>query len=376
MTDSSLLADAVERFFGERCTPEDVAAVEAGASMTRIWSETEALGLTLTSVPEDLGGGGGSIADAMTVLRAAGRHAVPLPLAETILAGWLLSEAGLTAAPGPCTVAPVRSCDRLRLKRDGAGWRLSGRACDVPWADAADRIVVVATDEECCTYVASVDPSSARIEPGHNLAVEPRDVVEFAEVRLDAGACTPLPRSSDTIQLRGALARAAMMLGALESVRDLTIAHAKSRVQFGRPIARFQAVQHLIAQIARDVAVTRAAVDLAVAGVADDPAVAWVEAAAAKVVAGRAAWDVSMRAHQVHGAIGITKEYPLSTLTRRLWSWRDEFGSAAEWSRRIGAEAWTAEGGRVCRVAGGQADEPREPARGHARRAGPGRGPT
>ena len=345
MTGSSLLADAVERFFGERCTPDDVAAAEAGGDTTKLWTATEALGLTLASVPEDFGGGGGSLMDAMTILRAAGRHAVPVPLAETILAGWLLSEGGLTVEPGPCTVAPVRPRDRLSIVRHGAGWRLSGQARNVPWARAATSIAVVAIDDDCCSHVARVDPAAVVIEPGANLALEARDVVTFNDVTLKPGNCAPLPGSHDTLLAHGALARATMMLGALEGARDLAIAHAKARTQFGRPIAKFQAVQQLIAQIARDVAVTRAAVDLAIAAVTLDPATAWIEAATAKTVAGSAAWEVSLRAHQVHGAIGVTKEYPLSILTRRLWSWRDEFGSGAEWSQRIGAQAWEAPGG-------------------------------
>jgi acyl-CoA dehydrogenase len=130
-----------------------------------------------------------------------------------------------------------------------------------------------------------------------------------------------------------------MMLGALETARDLAVAHARDRTQFGRPLAAFQAVQHMLAQIARDVAVTRSVVELAVSAASENVTGGWLEIASAKVVAGRAARTVSAHAHQVHGAIGITKEYSLSALTRRLWSWREEFGTESEWSQRIGQEA-------------------------------------
>jgi acyl-CoA dehydrogenase len=157
----------------------------------------------------------------------------------------------------------------------------------------------------------------------------------------------------DDILLRGALGRAVLMLGALEHVRDLTVAWSKDREQFGRPIARFQAVQHMLAQMARDVALTRAAVELAAAAAGEDGG-GWLEIAAAKVVAGRAARTVTAQAHQVHGAIGVTREYSLTVLTRRLWAWRDEFGSEAEWSRRIAARLAESEDGVWALVTAGR----------------------
>jgi acyl-CoA dehydrogenase len=280
------------------------------------------------------------------VLRSAGRHAVPLPLAETgILAGWVLAKAGLAAGDGPSTVAPVRRAERLHLALDRDGAQISGRALRVPWASAATRVVVLAHDDEDRLFAASVDPGSVRITPSANLAGEPRDTVEFADARVEPGAFARLPVDLEEYFLRGALSRAIMMLGALEQARDLAVAYSKDRAQFGRPIAQFQAVQHLLAQLARDVALTRAVVELAASAAMDDVTGAWLEIASAKVVAGRAARTVSAQVHQVHGAIGVTKEYSLSVLTRRLWSWRDEFGTEAEWSRRVGEEAWRASGG-------------------------------
>lgn len=346
MTERSLLADAVETFFGARCTADEVAAIEAGRDPAELWDEMEELGLTLASVPEEAGGQGGSLIDALTVLRASGRHAVPLPLAETsVLAGWILAEAGLPVGAGPSTVAPVRSTDRLELTRSGDGARLSGRAPRIPWGRSAARIVALANDEEGRLFAAGVEPSAVGVVDGRNLAAEPRDTIEFVDVLVEAGAFAPLPLDRDAVLLRGALSRAVLMLGALERTRDLAVAYSKDRVQFGRPIARFQAVQHLLAQIARDVAVVRAAVELAVSAAAEDDGSGWLEIASAKIVAGRAARSVSAQAHQVHGAIGVTKEYSLSILTRRLWSWRDEFGSEAQWSQRIGDAAWRDEGG-------------------------------
>jgi acyl-CoA dehydrogenase len=346
MIERSLLADAVETFFGERCTPDTVARIEAGGDGGTLWHETEELGLTLASVPEAAGGQGGSLIDALTILRAAGRHAVPLPLAETgVLAGWILASAGLVVGPGALTIAPVNRAETIKIERVGDGAVITGRAARVPWAQSATRIVVLAYDDAGRPFAGWVRPSAAEIRSGKNLAGEPRDSVEFTRARLQRGTFGEMPNDVEVLYLRGALTRAVLMLGALEQARDLAVAYSKGRVQFGRPIAHFQAVQHLVAQIARDVAVTRAAVELAVSAAADDVPGAWLEIASAKVAAGLAAGSVSARAHQVHGAIGTTREYPLTALTRRLWSWRDEFGTEAEWSRRIGEQAWRAKGG-------------------------------
>jgi acyl-CoA dehydrogenase len=345
VSERSLLADAVATFFGERCMPEDVSRVEAGADARPLWSEMEELGLTLVGVPEEAGGGGGSLVDALTVLRSAGRHAVPLPLAETsVLAGWALADAGLAILAGPTTIAPVRADDHLRIAVRGDA-RLDGRALRVPWAAGAEPVVAVAEDEQGAPFVAVLAPDLVEIAPGASLAGEPRDTVTFRNVRVEPECFAPLSVNRDMLFLRGALARSVQMLGALERTRDITVAFSKDRAQFGRPISSFQAVQHMLAQIARDVAVVRSAVELAVSAAVDGVADAWLEIAAAKVLAGRAAGAVTAQAHQVHGAMGVAKEYHLSILTRRLWCWRDEFGTESEWSLRIGEAAWAAPSG-------------------------------
>ncbi len=346
MNDQALLADAVETFFADRCPHNVVEAIEAGGDSRPLWDETEELGLTLAGVAEEAGGPGGTLLEALTVLEAAGRHAVPLPLAETaVLGGWLLAAAGLPLGEGPTTVAPMREGDLPRLRGDGGRRRLEGRASRVPFAREAERLVALARDEDDQLAVAVVaDPAGLVVAAAANLAGEPRDTVDFGGVEVAEATVGPIAVDLEEYFLRGALARSTMMLGALQRVRDLTVSYARDRSQFGRPIAKFQAVQHMLAEIARDVAVAEAGVRLAVAD-SEEVGADWLAIAAAKVVAGRAAQSVAAKAHQVHGAIGMTKEYELSVLTRRLWSWREEFGTEADWSLRIGAAAWRADGG-------------------------------
>src|SRR5206468_10474683 len=100
-----------------------LASAETGAWPDTLWQAAEANGLTVPLVAESRGGAGGSWGDAFVVARAAGRHAVPLPIAETIVGSWLLSASGLDVPSGPLTIAPVHRHERLRLTRCGRGWR-------------------------------------------------------------------------------------------------------------------------------------------------------------------------------------------------------------------------------------------------------------
>jgi acyl-CoA dehydrogenase len=345
MSGPSLLAGVVADLFAERVTPEALGAAEAGADTRPLWRELEELGLTLPATSEELGGSGGTLDDAATILRAAGRYAVPLPLAETgLLAGWLLERAGLHVPTGPLTVAPVRAAERLELRSGASGARtVHGRATRVPWAARADALVVLAEDGAGTTLVALVPASACRIEPRRNLAGEPRDDVVLDGVPVDPGTSAWVQDGRPAVRLRGALARSVMTLGALESARDHGLSHATAREQFGRPIARFQAVQDLLAVSARDTALARVAVELAVdAARRAGGEASLLETAVAKVVCARAAGSVARSVHQVHGAIGITKEHPLQFVTRRLWAWRDDFGTDTEWARELGHHALAA----------------------------------
>src|SRR5262245_11910216 len=137
-----ILSDTVTRLLPERVTPEVRESAEKGAWPATLWQQVEENGLTLTPVPEARGGGGGTWQDAHVVVTAAGRFAVPLPLAETMLGGWLLAETGLDVPIGALTVAPVHEGDRLQLVRHGSGWRLSAVAPTLPWGRRAPRLVV------------------------------------------------------------------------------------------------------------------------------------------------------------------------------------------------------------------------------------------
>ena len=331
MDDSSdnIIVDTATRIFRDLCAPATINDAENGVWPKALWDALEELGLPLAWVAEDFGGAGATMADGFAVLRVAGRFAVPVPLAETLMAGWLLAHAGIKAPAGPMTIAPVHADGHITLSGTE---KLSGRARRVPFARDAGHIAVLAYrgDER---VVALVTASGLPISQDKSLAGEPRDTVSFDGVV--PTAIKPTAVDQDMIQRLGAAVRLQQMAGALETILEQSVQWSLDRSQFGRPIAKFQAVQHNLATLAGEVAAAGAAADLAAEACAG-PELGAAEVAIAKVRAGEAAGTGAAIAHQVHGAMGFTYEHTLHHATRRLWSWREEFGNETVWATRLG----------------------------------------
>ena len=279
-----------------------------------LWQEIEEAGYPLSLLSEEKGGFGLEGEEAFAALRIAARHAAPVPLAETMVANWLLAEAGLPLAEGPAAVD------------DGTG--------RIPWGRHLAVLVRVNAGAEPRLQRQALADASWR--EGRNLVGEPRDELLSApgvavEARLGVAAEVP--------QALAALARAQQLAGAMESVLDMTVRYATERVQFGRPIAKFQAIQQYLAVMAEETAAASAAAAmgaLALSLARTAPARFRLLAGAAKLRAGEAVGKVADLAHQIHGAIGFSQEYPLHELTRRLWSWRDEDGREDDWAEILG----------------------------------------
>jgi len=329
----AILGDVVTRLFTERVTKEQIEAAESGAWPEALWQAVEENGLTWPLVPEDKGGAGGSWSDAFVVARAAGRHAVPLPIVETIVGSWLLSASGLDVPSGALTIAPVHREERLRLTRVGSGWRLGGTAARVPWGRAVGHVVVV-TEAEGRTMVALAAHGAGQVKADQNLAREPRDTLIFDGAALVAAAPVGRGVPAQAVWLYGALVRSAQMAGGLDYLLRQASQYATERRQFGKPIGSFQVIQQNLAVLAGHTAAAGTAA--ANAFRAADRGDAAFEIAVAKVRVGEAAGIGASIAHQVHGAIGFTYEHALQFATRRLWSWRAEFGGEGEWAAELG----------------------------------------
>ena len=323
MADGALV-DGAERIFRDLADPQTVNNAAGDSWRAPLWRALEDAGVTRVWLPESDGGAGASAADGFAILRRAGASALPVPLAETLIAGRLLADAGIAVPAGTLAAAALPGA--------AAGGRLSGTAAAVPFAAGAEHLAVVAGGR-----VALVAGADCRVARGVNLANEPRGDVTFDAVRPLAVSAAPAdPRA---LAAFGAVARAAQMTGALEAILDMTVSYAGERVAFGRPIARFQAIQHELARLAGETAAAiaasaAAATALDAGGAVDDRA--FMDVAAAKIRVGEAAQAGAAIAHQVHGAIGFTEEHILQRYTRRLWSWRDDFGAESRWAATLG----------------------------------------
>lgn len=292
-------------------------------------TEIQALELNLILVSESRGGVSGGWQDAYSVLRLAGFHAIPLPMAEGMLAARILSTADIPPDTGIYTVATQVSGE---WTKGTTGVYFSGELSAVPWGRHADHILcVVPIDGE--TFVCVLPQALARVSPACNLAGEPRDTLSFNE----ACAITAMAGCSEADELLefSALARLAQIAGSLTAALDLSIDYACQRKQFGQSIAKFQVVQQQLALFGTEVAAVSCAVRAACA--AADVGSAGFQIAAAKLRANRAIGAGTAIAHQVHGAVGLSQEYALHQATRRLWSWRSEFGNDRYWSEKLGA---------------------------------------
>jgi acyl-CoA dehydrogenase len=357
MATDSIVAETAARIFSDLCDPQTINRAADDSWKAPAWAALEEAGLPLAWVPEGLGGSGASLADGFAVMREAGRFALPLPLAETMLAGWLLAQAGVPVPRGAMSCGPARQGERITLTKGGT---LSGRLRAVPFAKEAKHLALLARPEDGGAVVVLVEAGAACIADGASIAGDALNAVSLDGLRPVAVRETSV--GWNDLQLMGATVRAVQMAGALEAILDLSVAYANERVAFERPIGKFQAIQHNLARLAGEVATAVAAAgsaadaiatasqslaqrgDLGDAQATTSPPPLWLwaeegvflEAASAKIRVGEAAGEGAAIAHQVLGAIGFTREHHLHRFTRRLWAWRDDFGNESHWAVKLG----------------------------------------
>jgi acyl-CoA dehydrogenase len=139
--------------------------------------------------------------------------------------------------------------------------------------------------------------------------------------------------SPEATRQTGVIIAAAAISGASDRILAMTIDYANQRIQFGKPIAKQQAIQQQLAVMAEQVVMARIAAQIGCAHGLTPP----LEIAAiAKQGASRAAVQIAAIAHAVHGAIGISEAYDLCLYTRRLHGWRAAHGSESYWAERLG----------------------------------------
>ncbi|MEX0158694.1 MULTISPECIES: acyl-CoA dehydrogenase family protein [unclassified Microbacterium] len=306
-----------------------------------LWGSLQSVGMDRALVPENNGGIGVDWAVACDFLQIAGSNAAAVPIAEAMIGHWLIDLAGAEETDQP-TIAFPSVAAPVRLSRSGDSWRVDGTLTRVPWGGTSTHIVFVSDTPTAQLVVVDRQDSGVSVTSGLNIAGDPRDEIRLENVV--PAQVVPAPFESKSLLLIAAIARSALMAGALERALSLSVEYANMRVQFGRPIGKFQAVQQNVSVLATQVAAARAAtegageaIDAWLAG-EGEPLLRSIAALSAKIRTGEAAGAGSAIAHQVFGAIGFTEEHQLRLFTKRLWSWRDEFGNESFWADELGRE--------------------------------------
>lgn len=326
---SDILQDSLKRLLAAEIPVSSATAAPAEDWHRRLWQEMDALGMT--TIAADYADEGAAMAAG--VLTEIGRSAAVVPYLEhDFLAGWLLSVAGVERPSAAIhTTTFLDAGSSCAVRRKSGAWHLDGQLSRVPFARHAEYLVI-AFEHDRRNWLMRFPLSQARVREGKNLADEPRDdiLVDDVSVAVEHVALLPDTLGAERVRARGALGRSFQMLGALERAVALANEYARARVQFGRSLSQFQVIQGYLAEVVSEVCAARIICDVALQADAIE------EIAAAKIRVGQAARIIAERCHQIHGAIGFTREYSLHLATRRLWSWREEFGSEAFWAERLG----------------------------------------
>jgi alkylation response protein AidB-like acyl-CoA dehydrogenase len=351
------IRDNARTVLGAECTPAHVRAMaeDARGYSPELWRKLADLGWHALALPEEHGGLGMSFMDLCLILEEQGRHLLPGPFVPTVvLGGQAVARFGTDAQrkeflPGigagerVLTVTPTGTDGSWDLgdpgvtaHRDGDDVVLDGAAWFVPYAHAADTVLVVARlDEEPAGILVPGDASGLETVPTDTVARDHRSRLALSGLRVPSGAILGGPDAGRSLVRAlaqwGAAARCLDMLGAGQRILEMTVDYAKEREAFGKPIGAFQAVQHHCANMAVDVLASRGVTYEAAWRLSEEqPAAEAVSVAKAWV--GEAMTRVCTLGHQVHGATGYTEEHDLHLYTRRVQAHELDFGDAG-WHR-------------------------------------------
>ena len=308
-----MFAQAIEDILQDQCTPAVVRAIEAGGSTAALWQALQGAGFLELLASEDAGGAGLPLADLFPILSSFGRYTVPVPVAQTIVARALLGSQ-FAMPNGMITLAAA-------LRREASG----AIVCSLtPYGRVAD-------------FVLARDGDALLLLPADAARREATGVHGSLAASLrwpDEHVATRVPGAGPLLPAFAAALHAALLSGAMTRVFEMTLQYCNDRIQFGKTLGKFQAVQHQLSVMAEHVAAASMAAEAAFHTDAAAPSL--LAAAMAKSRTSEAAVLVASIAHALHGAIGVAEEYDLQLLTRRLHEWRLAHGSEAHWNVLIG----------------------------------------
>ncbi|MFI1462397.1 acyl-CoA dehydrogenase family protein [Nocardia carnea] len=300
-----------------------------------VWSALAEAGFTGISIPEDLDGSGGTLAEVLTVVSAAVTGgALTMLIEHTVLAGWLAARCAISLGAHTATIGHAQPGTAVRETGDGR-LVLDGTVRAVVHGADADRLVLlldpVAADRG--PAVAFLSPTGSGVTATSGTDLIGASITDYAFDAAAVESYAESPVGETELVERSALAYAVALAAAARAVCDRTVEYAGQRTQFGRPLSKFQAVQQQLAGMAARTALMETATETAVATDAGgDPERARTAIAAAKVVTSSSAREIAAAGHQLHGAIGFTAEHPLGRSTTALLAWRERYGSERYWA--------------------------------------------
>jgi acyl-CoA dehydrogenase len=313
----STFTDALKQLLDDKCTPAVVRAIEANPKshdQESLWQTIENSGFADALRSEAHSGAALSLSDAFPLLMLCGEYTLPAPLAETMFArAWLdqhkvlIPKGSISLATGMLAANGDLLCNNVT----------NGRLCD--W------VLVAGHGAENMTRLL---PSSAATLANAAFPLDANFSWPAAIV-----AHEPTLPALDGRRIQACL-YASQLAGALMAVFDRTLQFANDRQQFGKPIGKFQAIQHQLSVMAEHVFAARMAAQIGSHAPNIIPDLHRV--AVAKARTSEAALEVASLSHSIHGAIGFTAEFDLQLLTRRLHLWRQAAGSESYWHTVLG----------------------------------------
>lgn len=311
-----LIAQTAAKIHNRHCTRDVLHNGNERGDSSAYWDAVTDNGLHLAWARENAGGFGASLAEVAGAIW--NMTPSPLPLVETLIANKLLEQAGLDLAENAASFA-IGSVNDAQL---------------VPMGAAVHDVILF-------------DDSASTIAHYHAQDAVTSDTAHLSpdnDMMMDFSSSTPIQSAKTNVTLEMVQSiilslRSVQMASAMDGALTCSINYVSTREQFGRPLSKFQAIQHQLAVAASEVAAAAMSASQSISALdnmLDDPHNAWMQAAISKVQIGHSVEIATSAFQQVHGAMGYTMEYDLHHYTRRLWAWRDSLGNEHHWAQKLG----------------------------------------
>ncbi len=366
--EQEMLQKSARDFLSAECPKSLVREIEAGdlGYSPELWKRMAALGWMGLALPEEYGGAEFSLLDLAVLFEEFGRAAMPGPMFSTTVGALAVLEFGTEeqkrtllpkVATGELIVTMAmaepevnedpRFITTRAESRDG-GYVITGSKLFVPYAHIADYMLVVARtegasgdDKGLTVFIVDAKAAGINLTPLITIAADKQFEVVFDKVSVsDSDILGSRHKGLPLVQavLRKATAiQCAVMVGGAQQELELTAEHTKTRIQFERPLGAFQAVQHRLADMFVDVQgarwITYQAVWRLSEGLQADR-----EVAIAKAFSNIACQRVAASAQQLHGGIGVDKDYDLHFYFRRAKAFELSLGSTPFHLKTLEAE--------------------------------------